>query len=47
MERYGDGADAGGGGVEPVANPYTAPDAKRIKQGYPLGSMAQWLSYSG
>ena len=40
----GDGTDAGGGGVEPVANPYTAADAKRIKEGYPLGSMAQWLA---
>ena len=43
----GDGTgtgDGGGGGIDPVENPYTADDAKRIKPGYPLGSMAEWLA---
>lgn len=41
----GDGTGEGGGsGLDPVENPYVAADAKRVKPGYPLGTMTEWLA---
>ena len=41
----GDGTgDGGGSGTTTVDNPYVAADAKRIKPGYPLGTMTEWLA---
>ena len=37
----GSGSDSGG---DPVENPYVETNAKRIKPGYPLGTMADWLA---
>ena len=37
----GGGSDSGG---DPVEIPYVESDAKRIKPGYPLGTMADWLA---
>ncbi len=45
----GDGTGDGGGQSDNtgVENPYVETNAKRVKVGYPLGDMAQWLAAPG
>ena len=44
QDGTGDGTGGSGDDTTPITNPVTEPNAKRIKEGYPLGSMAEWLT---
>jgi len=43
QDGTGDGTGGSGDDATPITNPVTEPNAKRIKEAYPLGSMADWL----
>ena len=47
QDGTGDGTGGSGDDTTPITNPVTEPNAKRIKEGYPLGNMTQWLATPG